>query len=312
MTISTRDNRQAAKIDVLLSEEGDEDTLLVRAFWTKGGVAVFGTSPSDAIKQMKAAQDIYNLDEGYRILADTDNKRVARLYRPDGAVSMPLTPYALKHALKSGNIEWPEQGADAAAPADEVERSSNGVALDGAVAYREGTPSVDCPYTTETEDDEEYAKFIAWNEDWDAAADAATTEEETKGGSVVSERYRAKYAEAGHPTHCGDWLAEKLNELCLTGKGIDLPRFEAICSINGVDTTKYRREGTGWQGRLRMTGRNLLAKKVYLAGGVLLAPNADTEAGGNVEYRAPAEWMTAQRFKMPKSQQDKPIPEAKS
>lgn len=182
------------------------------------------------------------------------------------------------------------------------------VPIDGAIAYAEGISAADCPYFSETDDDEEYANFERWNEEWDAAADAHEAEEEggSKGGSVVSEKYRARYAEMGHPTHCGDWLAELLNNLCLTKKDTDLDRFEAICAANGVDTSKYKRDGVGWQGRIRMTGRNLLAKRVYLAGGVIKTPVEGAEA----EYRAPAEWMATQRFKMPKADQAKPVPVA--
>lgn len=185
-----------------------------------------------------------------------------------------------------------------------IERSEKGVALNGAIAYSEGTPAGDCPYSSETDDDEEYASFERWNEEWDNAADEAAEEEEGRGGSVVAQKYRAKYAELGHPTHCGDWLASLLNNLCLTKKDTDLGRFEAICAANGVDTSKYKRDGVGWQGRIRMTGRNLLAKKVYLAGGIIKTPIE----GAEPEYRAPADWMQMQRFKMPQDQQAAPIP----
>jgi len=185
-----------------------------------------------------------------------------------------------------------------------IERSEKGVALNGAIAYSEGTPAGDCPYSSETDDDEEYASFERWNEEWDNAADEAAEADEGKGGSVVAQKYRAKYAELGHPTHCGDWLANLLNNLCLTKKDTDLDRFEAICAANGVDTSKYKRDGVGWQGRIRMTGRNLLAKKVYLAGGVIKTPIE----GAEPEYRAPADWMQMQRFKMPQDQQAAPIP----
>ena len=53
--------------------------------------------------------------------------------------------------------------------------------------------------------------------------------------------------EAGHPTHCGDWLAETLNDICLNKEGVNLELFEGICGLNGVDTAKYKRSGVGWQ-----------------------------------------------------------------
>lgn len=165
----------------------------------------------------------------------------------------------------------------------------NGVAIDGAVAYSEGTSAADCPYSSENED--AYDDFIRWNEEWDAAADAET--EDKGGGSVVSDKFRAKYAEMGHPTHCGDQLAEVLNELVLNKGGTNIELFEEICNLNGVSLAKYKHEGKGWEGRLRMTGRNLLAKKVYLNEGVLKLPQ--TISGG--QFQMSAEWMAAQRFK---------------
>lgn len=180
----------------------------------------------------------------------------------------------------------------------EILRSESGVALDGAIAFKEGTPAGDCPYSSEEREDDdgssdEYANFLRWNEEWDAAADEAQEHEDSKGGSVVGEKYRAKYAEMGHPTHCGDWLAETMNEICLNKKGTNLELFEAICAMNKVDTSKYKREGVGWQGRIRMTGRNLLAKRVYEADGVLILPETIRDG----KAIAPAEWMAAQRFK---------------
>lgn len=296
MTISHTNVKKAEAIDTILSEDDDNGEPLVRAFWAKGGVAVFGSSPAAAIKQMQAAQKIYNSDQGYRILACADNKAMAVLYHPDGSYTGPMTPVVMLDQLNKGAIEW--VGADTVGATPEVPRSDNGVALDGAVAYSEGTPSGDNPFSLEG-DEEEYKLAEAWDAAWDAAADAVVGDE-PQGGSVVSEKYRAKYIEAGHPTHCGDWLATTLNDLCLTKKGTDMDRFEAICALNGVDISKYRRDGTGWQGRLRMTGRNLLAKRVYMAGGKLLAPNSDPEVGGTEEYTAPTEWMETQRYKMPK------------
>lgn len=186
-------------------------------------------------------------------------------------------------------------------PTPLVERSENGVPLDGAIAYKEGVTAADCPYSSEEDDDEaEYNKFVLWNEQWDQAADEATDDEEDgKGGSVVASKYRTKYAEEGHPNHCGDWLAELLNNYCIGDKNTDLEVFETICGLNGVDTSKYRREGNGWQGRIRMTGRNLLAKRVFEAKQICV-PNKDVAGDNdsdNVWLTAPADWLAAQRYK---------------
>lgn len=169
--------------------------------------------------------------------------------------------------------------------------SEAGVPLNGADAHKAGFTAADCPYTSETEDDDEYAEFERWNAEFDDAADEAT-EEETH--SVVDEKYRAIYAERGHPTHCGDDLATLLNNLCLTEKsGTDLERFEAICEANGVSLAKYNRTSNGWQGRLRMTGRNLLARKVWENDGVVLTP----VEGADPQYQMSAEWMATRKFR---------------
>jgi hypothetical protein len=158
-----------------------------------------------------------------------------------------------------------------------------GVAKDGAVAYNEGVPASDCPYPEDSDD------FDRWNEEWDAAADQAEVEPEPEGiGSVVTNRYRAKYSELGHPTHCGDELAILLNNICQNKAGTNFELFEAICSANNVSLAKYNRTGKGWQGRLRMTGRNLLAKRVREQGGKVLLPD-----GFGQEYHQLSEdWLS--------------------
>jgi hypothetical protein len=70
-----------------------------------------------------------------------------------------------------------------------------------------------------------------------------------------------------------------------------LPRFEAIMAANGVDLSKYNRTTNGWQGRLRMTGRNILAGRVFAAGGVVLTPIEGAEA----QYTLSSDWMASRR-----------------
>src|SRR6188508_1733523 len=72
---------------------------------------------------------------------------------------------------------WPEQPAIPDFPPDK-----GPVPEDGAEAYRLGFSAADCPFSSETEDEGEYDKFIQWNEAWDAAADEAEPEPT---GSVV-------------------------------------------------------------------------------------------------------------------------------
>jgi hypothetical protein len=333
MTIHHSQVKKAEKLGIELTEDGDA----VRAFWPKRALAIVGASASDVMAQMQAAIAVCDGDE-YRMRGEGRLVTVTRI--EDGAflVGSPMAAVSAHKQIKLDknavwqdtdprNTELPDvdltsfddtpgntggyDGPFGASATDTiasgtkstVERSEKGVALNGAIAYAEGTPAGDCPYNSEGGDDE-YELFVKWNDDWDAAADLAAEEEGEKGGSVVAQKYRAKYAELGHPTHCGDWLASLLNNLCLTKKDTDLGRFETICAANGVDTSKYKRDGVGWQGRIRMTGRNLLAKQVYLAGGVIKTP----VEGAEPEYRAPADWMQMQRFKMPQAQQAAPIP----
>lgn len=317
MTIHHMSVKRAEKIGVQLSEYDDE----VRAFWPQRGIEVFGNTVDEAMKQVQSAQALYNL--GYRVKPWKKGARLCAVFAVEGGAVYDGkydTPFAIhQRVLKK---QPPVEPLD---PEDQVEDEPtkpkkqdpnveriNGVPIDGGIAYKEGIPAGDCPYSSEgladqSGDDaegDEYENFVRWNEEWDAAADAAEDEDGSKGGSVVKDKYRAKYAEMGHPTTCGDWLATILDNLCLTKKNTDLGRFTAICEANGVDMSKYDQSNPGWQGRYRMTGRNLLAKRVYLAGGVLLTPIE----GAEPQYRAPADWMAEQRFKMPKSEQSKPVP----
>lgn len=337
MTIHHSQIKKAEKMGVALSEDGD----IITGFWAQRGLKIAGASTSDVLAQFQAAQAIYST--GDLVLKSTDNHagRLFLLFNTSNDNYLqhePTTPVML-HRIAimrkgEGLMRWdihepetvfptetvatvqdvadtldaqPEPTIEQLAGAEPFEdpapvslvikRNEAGIALDGAVAYREGTPAGDNPYSTEGTD-EEYDLAMKWDEAWDEAADAAEAngEEQSKSGSVVKNIYRQRYAEMGHPTHCGDWLAELLNGMCGGKAATDLALFEEICSLNNVNTSKYRRDGIGWQGRIRMTGRNLLAKQVFLQGGRVNLPNNETA-------QAPAEWLAAQRFKMPKAQQ---------
>lgn len=171
----------------------------------------------------------------------------------------------------------------------------NGIPANGGIAHDEGYFAGECPYLEGDSD------FDRWNEEWDAAADKAielemaAKEARHKVGSVVTNRYRAMYSEMGHPTHCGDALANLLNSICVNKAGTNIAIFERICEVNNVDLSKYNRTGKGWQGRLRMTGRNLLAKRVLANQGRLAMPD---EMGGE-PYQLDEDWMvrTANKYK---------------
>ena len=156
----------------------------------------------------------------------------------------------------------------------------NGVPTNGAQAYKEGVVAGDCPYL------ENSPEANAWYDEWDQAADdkVAAERKADSVGSVVTNRYRANYSEQGHPTHCGDELAILLNNNCSNKAGTNIEFFEAICKANGINLAKYNRTTKGWQGRLRMTGRNLLAKKVRENGGILHMPDGDN-------YRLSRDWV---------------------
>lgn len=338
MAIHHAHKKQAADMGITLEEAGD----VVRAFHPSTATEWYATDGKTAIKQGYAilnmaeklpdlrfvvegrafAGRVRDTNSGFLSVQSASPQRlfehaVAGELEWDTGESPVTTGEVvdkIEDTLGNGSLEGSAHSADqnfgtthsAASDTKTIERDAKGVPLDGAVAYKEGFSAADCPFSSETEDDEEYQNFEDWNTAWDEAADAATEEEPEHTGSVVKDTYRARYAELGHPTHCGDWLANILNNLVQGKKATDLARFEAICEANGVDLSKYDRGNPGWQGRLRMTGRNLLAKKVYLAGGVLKTPIE----GADPEYRAPADWMASQRFKMPKAEQSKPIPEA--
>lgn len=330
MAIHHAQIKKAEKLGFTLTEEADIGK--VRAFWPKRAVAVYGNSAADAMAQMQAAIAI-STNEDYRVVTDIGDSRLIHVDRVDGMrlAGGPMPPVAA-HGFIFGaggsNADWvdpvemtgdpePELPEDDEQPngermAEELEKLDklqdqavahreivriNGIAINGGVAFAEGTPAGDCPYSSETEDEAEYANFERWNDEWDAAADEKS-DDENGGGTVVADKYRAKYAEAGHATHCGDWLAETINGIVLNKEGTNIELFEMICNLNGVEMTKYKREGRGWEGRFRMTGRNLMAKRVFLAGGKLVLPQ--TIHGGALQ--ATPEWMDtmSKRYKTSK------------
>jgi len=126
-------------------------------------------------------------------------------------------------------------------------------------------------------------------------SDSEEEEEEERTGSVVPDAFKKRYAEAGHPGHCGDWLALQLNGLCQTMDGkktiTDLDRLEAIANANGVAPARVDKLGTatnGWQGRYRMTVRNMLAKVVADKGFIFIPEGCGVKK--DEERKAPKDW----------------------
>lgn len=139
--------------------------------------------------------------------------------------------------------------------------------------------------------------------------DALDVEDDEAAGSVVPSKYKAIYAAAGHPTHCGDWLADLLQRYCRvtdaqTGKETtDIDRLETIANVNDVGPARYGKLGVatnGWQGRFRMTVRNMLVPRVATKGFILIP---DGVADGDQEHTAPDEWRASRmpKVKAPKA-----------
>jgi hypothetical protein len=132
--------------------------------------------------------------------------------------------------------------------------------------------------------------------------EAEEEDDEDKGGaSVVPDVYKQRYAAAGHPEHCGDWLAVTLNDLTrvviVDGKAkesFSIDKLETIAEANGVDCSRYLvNKSNGWQGRFRMTVRNILAKVVAIAG-VMHVPG-EVDGGEDREVIPPSSWGTKYR-----------------
>jgi hypothetical protein len=132
------------------------------------------------------------------------------------------------------------------------------------------------------------------------ASEAEEAEEDERGGSVVPEKYKQRYKEQGTPNTCGDWLAVEMSERTTLPKGgVDADAVVEIARLNGLDMAKVSALATktsnGWQGRLRMTVRNMLVKKVAVAG--FLAIPAGDEGD---QIKAPEAWC---RANMPKAKE---------
>ena len=190
-------------------------------------------------------------------------------------------------ANESSRGDWERTGKRQVFAEDKPHKI-NKVPTHGGEAFRQGFAAADCPFVEQEEGDED---FDRWNTQWDEAADEPKPdiEEEKKPASVVKLRYRAIYAERGDPTTCNDELAAKLNNLVKNAKGTNIEYFDMIMDANGVDMSKYSKTTPGWQGRYRMTGRNMLAKKVHSRGGLFVVPNGE-------DMQMSADWMSSQRF----------------
>jgi hypothetical protein len=220
-------------------------------------------------------------------------ERNFELFAADGKEAIELIQQAQNMAHQDDLVEVGFNPWDNPKPAEDTTHTIEGIPTSGKQAFHKGFMAGDCPFA---EDD---PRFDQWNEEFDAAADEPqqkdADEEERKPASVVKPKYRAIYAEMGHPTTCGDELAQKIDNLVKNAKGTNIEYFDMIMAANEVDMSKYSKTTPGWQGRYRMTGRNMLAKKVYSNGGVLKIPGMTPDVEPS-EMRMSAGWISSQRF----------------
>ena len=251
----------------------------VRIFWPERAVELFLPTVNDALEEMKAVQNILKTYPDYHIATATTALVTVFNGMHKQMVGTPMLPSDIWAVMEANEQQW-EEPWDAEPEPKEDLTHIKGIPKKGADAYNEGVPAADCPYPEGT------GEFTQWNDDWDREADKEVAKADGI-GSVVTNRYRANYAEAGHPSHCGDELAILLNSICTNKAGTNLELFEAICAANDVPLAKYNRTTKGWQGRLRMTGRNLLAKRVRENGGnLMMPPNIQPEF-----YRLSQDWV---------------------
>ena len=245
--------KQAQQLGVVL----EPAEIGVKAIWSEHNRSITGPDAKEALARIKAVQAEYRKNEVHPQFAEAVAK---------------LNPEPLF--------------------AEDPPPTVNNIPTNGRAAHRAGFHINDNPFPAEGDE------WARWDEQWEASAEdamgepAPTEEEEKKPASVVKTKYRAIYAELGHPTTCGDELANKLDNLVKNAKGTNMEYFDLIMEANGVDMSKYSRTTPGWQGRYRMTGRNMLAKRVHANGGIFVMP----AAWGVEDMRMSADWMSSQRF----------------
>ena len=260
----------------------------VRAHYPKYNLIAYGIGAPAAFEQMAATVRIKTHDDSRIIVRNEYDPFEIAVFNHDRTLA-PYRGYAI-----------PTDAYNAIAILDQSKKPwlTTKVPDNGAEAHKQGFTADDNPFRGDEDDDASTEKADAWDAEFDEAIEA-DEEPEDAGGSVVKEVYRIRYAEAGHPNHCGDWMAQTHNNFVIGKAQTDLDVFERICNENGVSLAKYKREGNGWQGRLRMTGRNLLSRVVYANDGLLKLPAGLVE--GTTELRAPSEWMAEQNYKVKKN-----------
>lgn len=250
-------HQKAQKLGVQLEESGQ----FIRAIWPMRNIAVFGVDARWAIEQMEATQRLvrYAEDRGSELSVRTNIAQPTMVHliidgEPTKESNAPMVWWNQvdKLGFLSG-VGEPKVAIKVVGP--------------------QGEPIDEDP----SEDEIEQPR-------------AQDTEEEAlPAKSVVKPKYRASYAERGTPTTCNDELAQKLNNLIHNKGGTNIEMMDMLAEINDVDLSKYSRTSPGWQGRLRMTFRNMLQKKLKENGGVLKVPEGWTQS---TELRMSQEWLS--------------------
>lgn len=128
-------------------------------------------------------------------------------------------------------------------------------------------------------------------------------EDKQNTGSVVDPSYKRQYAEDGHPGNNGDWLNQQfalLKLVVIDGKKTrtDVQTLNTVFADNGVISEDHAFGGAfhgtsprtnGWEGRFRMSGGNMLRKRVADAGYLV--------AFGE-KHEAPADFVERYRTKV--------------
>ncbi len=103
-------------------------------------------------------------------------------------------------------------------------------------------------------------------------SDSQPPEDEKVVHSVVAPKYKNKYIENANSIGVKhkaakrsnwDWLAQEIAAVSLDDKhNLNVPAFLALLDANQVDHSRWTNRNKGWEGRLRMTGRVALQRKV--------------------------------------------------
>lgn len=137
------------------------------------------------------------------------------------------------------------------------------------------------------DDEDEESEMLEAEE---AEEEAEAEEDPQPSGDVVKPEYRARYTENGSGGRgCNDWMMQLLDEMIGTGKHLNVEAMDRLAQLNNINLDKYSRTSRGWQGRLRMTFRNILARKVWKEGFLI---NFNEE-----KVNADPQWVAEQKYK---------------